>query len=159
MKIWRRIMGCLAAAGMLSWVGTSFAAEHPGTSVEHPGKAVQKKGPAITADFVKDEIKRHVEAEAKKNKGAFVIDDPELKKTWTLNLVTIHDPVRQFEKDGKTIYFTCSDFKSVDSDDVLDIDFWMVPEGNGLKVIDTKIHKINGKPRYTYEGVEIKELK
>jgi hypothetical protein len=58
-----------------------------------------------------------------------------------------------------TIYFACSDFKSAGSEDVLDIDFWMVPKGNKLEVIDTKIHKVNGEPRYGYEGINIKEIK
>jgi len=63
-----------------------------------------------------------------------------------------------FEKDGQTIYFACSDFQSIDSDDVLDIDFWMVLDRDKLEVIDTKIHKLNGKPRFTYEGTEIKPI-
>jgi hypothetical protein len=28
-----------------------------------------------------------------------------------------------------------------------------------LEVIDTRIHKVNGTPRFTYEGIEIKELR
>jgi hypothetical protein len=147
----------LALVFGLFLAGIGIAKEHPGSAVEHPGKAV--KGPAITADFVKKSIQDHVDMLSAGQAGIFEIKDPELNKTWKLKLAKIHDPVRQFEKDGKTIYFTCSDFKSVDSDDVLDIDFWMVPADHALKVIDTKIHKLNGKPRYTYEGVEIKPIK
>ena len=133
----------------------SFAtsAEHPGTStVEHPGKA-------ISADFVKKSIREHVENQAKSSGGVFVIHDDKLNKDWRLKLAKIHDPVRTFEKDGKTIYFACSDFDSADSKDVLDIDFWMVAKGNKLEVIDTKIHKVNGEPRFAYEGINIKEIK
>ena len=139
--------------------GTAIAEEHPGSAVEHPETAVKKQGPIITADFVKKSIQDHVDMLSAGQAGIFEIKDPELNKTWRLKLAKIHDPVRQFEKEGKTIYFTCTDFKSVDSDDVLDIDFWMVPADHTLKVIDTKIHKLNGKPRYTYEGVEIKPIK
>jgi len=35
----------------------------------------------------------------------------------------------------------------------------MVPKGNILEVIDTKIHKVDGEPRYGYEGINIKEIK
>jgi hypothetical protein len=133
--------------------GWGRAAEHPGTSVvEHPGKAV-------TADFVKKAIGDHVKAEEKVNAGFFVLPDPELKRTWRLKLAKIHDPVRQFDKEGRTVYFACSDFKSEDGKDVLDIDFWMVPDGKKMKVVDTKIHKINGKPRFAYEGIEAKAIK
>jgi len=145
-------------------LGSNFAlsAEHPGTAVgegkstvEHPGKATK----SVTADFVKNSIRRHAADQAKAKGGVFVIHDDKLNKDWRLKPVQIHDPVRTFEKDGQTIYFACSDFKSADSQDVLDIDFWMVPKGKKLEVIDTKIHKVNGEPRYGYEGIEIKTIK
>lgn len=148
----------------------SIAAEHPGQPVtpgksviEHPGKSVEEQkggehpGKAITADFVKKSIRQHVKGQSKE--GVFVVRDEKLNKEWRLKLSKVHDPVRTFEKDGQTIYFACSDFKSVDSKDVLDIDFWMVPKGDRLEVIDTKIHKVNGVPRYNYEGITIKEIK
>ena len=149
--------------------GGCVAAEHPGTAVEkstveHPGKEVEKTkaehpGKPVTADFVKKSIKEHVKAQSKATGGVFVIQDDKLNKEWKLKLDKIHDPVRMFEKDGKMIYFTCSDFKSTEGKEVIDIDFWMVPKGEKLEVIDTKIHKVNGAPRYTYEGTEIKEIK
>jgi hypothetical protein len=139
--------------GLLLWVPSlAFSAEHPGTSTtEHPGRA-------ITADFVKKSIRAYVEAQSSA-KGVFTIHDEKLNKDWHLKLVKVHDPVRTFEKDGKRIYFTCSDFESVDGKDVLDIDFWMIYKGNKLEVTDTKIHKVNGEPRYGYEGINIKEIK
>jgi len=138
--------------------GICTAAEHGGTpmreksTIEHPGKAV-------SAREVKNAIKDHVKAEAKAHDGIFVIRDDKLNQEWRLKLDKIHDPVRQFEKDGRTVYFACSDFKAVDSKDLLDIDFWMVEKGKKLEVIDTRIHKVNGEPRFTYEGTEIKEVK
>jgi hypothetical protein len=133
--------------------GVCLAAEHGGNPLaEHPGKAV-------TAREVKKSIKEHVKTVSKAAGGIFVIKDDKLNKEWRLKLDKIHDPVRQFEKDGNKIYFACSDFKSVDSKDLLDIDFWMVDKEGKLDVIDTKIHKVNGEPRFTYEGTEIKEVK
>lgn len=134
-----------------------FAAEHPGTSVGDSKSTIEHPGKATTADFVKKSIRAY--AKAKETNGVFTIHDEKLNKEWRLKLATVHDPVRTFEKDGMTIYFACSDFKSVDSKDVLDIDFWMVPKGKKLEVIDTKIHKVNGEPRYGYEGINIKEIK
>lgn len=140
----------------------ALSGEHPGTAVgekkstvEHPGKAAKP----ITADFVKKSIQQHAKDKAKTTGGVFVIRDEKLTKDWRLQLVQVHDPVRMFEKDGQTIYFACSDFKANDSKDILDIDFWMVSKGNKLDVIDTKIHKVNGEPRYGYEGIEIKTVK
>ena len=129
----------------ISWA----AMEHPG---EHPGNA-------ITASFVKKSIQGYVKDQTKASGGVFVLHDDKLNKEWRLKLDKIHDPVRTFQKDGIDIYFACSDFKSTESNDVLDIDFWMVTKGSKLQVVDTKIHKVNGEPRYTYEGTEIKEIK
>jgi len=149
--------------------GVCTAAEHPGTPVdkpkaEHPGKAVENQkaerpGMPVTAEFVKKSIQEHVKARSEATGGVFVIHDDKLNKDWKLKLDKIHDPVRMFEKDGKMIYFTCSDFKSTEGKDVIDIDFWMVEKNGKLEVVDTKIHKVNGEPRYTYEGTEIKEIK
>lgn len=150
--------GSIAVMAGLFLALTCLAAEHPGSAVEHPGKAMESEKPkVITARMVKQFIKSHVNSAA--TKGVFVVRDEKLNKEWRLKLDKIHDPVRMFEKEGKTIYFTCSDFRSADSKDILDIDFWLVPKGDGLEVIDTKIHKVNGEPRYSYEGTEIKEIR
>ncbi|HEY6008389.1 MAG TPA: hypothetical protein VIU40_08710 [Geobacteraceae bacterium] len=144
------------AAAVLAGVqfgGFVMAAEHGGKPMtEHPGKTV-------SALEVKHAITAHVKTLSAANNGIFVIRDDMLGKEWRLKLDKVHDPVRQFEKDGQTIYFACSDFRAVDSPDILDIDFWMVKKGDGLEVIDSRIHKLNGKPRFTYEGTEIKELR
>jgi hypothetical protein len=152
----KRYLGALIIAAALAAVplaGIGSASEHGGNPLaEHPGKAV-------TAKEVKSGIKDHVKAVSKANNGIFVIRDDKLNKEWRLKLDKVHDPVRQFEKEGKTVYFACSDFKSVEGKDVLDIDFWMVEKGGKLQVIDTRIHKLNGEPRFTYEGTEIKEVR
>ena len=154
----KRFAGSIAAMAGLFLALTCLAAEHPGSAVEHPGKAVESEKPkVIMARMVKQFIKSHVNSVA--TKGVFVVRDEKLNKEWRLKLDKIHDPVRMFEKEGKTIYFTCSDFRSADSKDILDVDFWLVPKGDGLEVIDTKIHKVNGEPRYSYEGTEIKEIR
>ncbi len=129
----------------------AVAAEHPETS-EHPGDEV-------TAKSVKKGISDHISKQTKSGSGVLVVHDDKLKKDWKLKFVVIHDPVRSFMKEGKTIFFACTDFKSTESADLLDLDFWMVKKGNTFEVIDTKIHKVNGEPRYTYEGTEIKEIR
>jgi hypothetical protein len=142
-----------AALAAIPFGSIGSAAEHGGSPVvEHPGKAV-------TAKEVKNAIKDHIKTAARMNNGDFVIRDDKLNKEWRLKLDKVHDPVRQFKKDGQTVYFACSDFKASEGKDVLDIDFWMVEKGGKLEVIDTRIHKVNGEPRFTYEGTEIKEVR
>lgn len=138
----------------------SFAAVPAGEAAEHPGKStVEHPGKAVSADSVKKAVKDYAAAQTVAGGGAYVVSDPVLKKEWRLTLNKIHDPVRQFQKDGRTIYFACSDFRTMDGKDVLDIDLWMEERGGKLEVSDVKIHKVNGQPRFTYEGTTLKPIK
>ena len=47
-------------------------------------------------------------------------------------------------------YFACVDFKAEDGT-MLDVDFFLKKQGDGLVVTDTSVHKVNGKARYNYE--------
>ncbi len=157
MKGSTRAVSLLVGLVILLFVGASMAAEHPGKAV--PGKGKEHPGTPVTADSVKNGIRDHLNEVTKDTAGLFILDDSATKKIWRLKLVKVHDPVRMFERDGKNIYFACSDFKSTEGDDVLDIDFWMVPQGDKFKVIETKIHKVNGQAKYKYEGDEPKPIK
>ena len=157
MKGSTRAVSLLVGVVILLFVGASMAAEHPGKAV--PGEGKEHPGTPVTADSVKNAIRDHLNEVTKDTAGLFILDDSATKKIWRLKLVKVHDPVRMFERDGKKIYFACSDFKSTEGDDVLDIDFWMVPQGDKFKVIETKIHKVNGQARYKYEGEEPKPIK
>jgi hypothetical protein len=129
-----------------------------GVPSEHPGVKLEPMGPAVTAEGVKEAIRAYVATRAGQEGGHYALKDPVLGKTWRLEMDKIHDPVRTFEKDGKRIYFACSDFRSLDGPEILDVDFWLTPVGNGLKVAEVRIHKVDGKERYTYEGLHTVEV-
>lgn len=152
----RALMWVVFATSVTLLPAVALAAEHGGTPM---GGAAEHPGQKITSRSVKKAITDHVKGLTAGSKGVFTIKDDKLGKEWKLKLDKVHDPVRQFEKEGQTIYFACSDFKALDGKDILDIDFWMMETDGKLKVIDTKIHKVNGEPRYTYEGTELKEIK
>lgn len=53
-------------------------------------------------------------------------------------------------------YFACTDFITADGQVSYDIDFWMKKgKGGELSVYQTKIHKKDGTPRFTYRDDEI----
>ena len=153
----RALMRVVLATSVALLPAVALAAEHGGTPLG--GGAAEHPGEKITSRSVKKAITDHVKGLTTRSKGVLTIKDDKLGKEWKLKLDKVHDPVRRFEKEGQTIYFACSDFKALDGKDILDIDFWMVEKDGKLKVIDTKIHKVNGEPRYTYEGTELKEMK
>jgi hypothetical protein len=82
-----------------------------------------------------------------KLQGAFAIVDERNGGLRQLELVRVHDRV------GKTgdYYYSCTDMKDVNNGDLLDLDFDIEDQNGNLKVVDIRIHKDNGKPRYTYD--------
>jgi len=119
------------------------AQEHP---QEHP-KQGSLSNPVSVATLEKA-IKDQIAENAKPNGGKLAVRDDVLNKTWQLQLVRVHtDKLTQL--DEKT-YFACVDFKADDGTPV-DVDFNMKDENGKLILSDTVVHKVNGKPRFTYE--------
>ena len=120
--------------------------EHPGA--EHPGAVLS------AADVIKG-IKLHISGVTKANNGVFAIRDEKEGKDLRLKLVKVHeDKVSYIKKDGA--YFACTDFITKDGKAMYDLDFWMKKsDKGGLEVYQTKIHKKDGNPRFTYKDDEI----
>ena len=100
-----------------------------------------------SADQLRDTIRKYIQWH-EQSLGSFTIPDPKAKgKLRTLSLIRVHDRV------GKTgdYYYSCTDMKDVATGDQLDLDFDISDGGKKLKVVAVRIHKDNGKPRYTYD--------
>ena len=127
-------------------------AQHPGTPIEteHPGK-----GAMLSADEIIKGIKDHIDKVTKANAGYFSINDPIEGKDLRLKLIKVHeDKVSYIKKDDA--YFACVDFRTDDGKTTYDIDFWMKKGMFGKpKLSQTKIHKKDGRPRFTYQDDEI----
>lgn len=134
----------------------SSGKEHPGEKHEAGSKAWEKQ---MHKEFVKA-VKAHVK-ERKAAEGSFRIEDEKLGKVWKLKLLRVHKK-RVVGLGGKS-FFACADFKSVEkgSKDKLDLDFYATKGPDGWKIDKVLIHKVNGKPRYTYndknERVPVKD--
>jgi len=88
-------------------------------------------------------------AQQQKLQGAFAIVDKKNGDVLReLELVRVHERV------GKTgdYYYSCIDTKDVKTGDLLDLDFDISDANGSLKVVDIRIHKDNGNPRYTYDA-------
>jgi hypothetical protein len=152
----RRIMNkplslslALAVAASLSLAVSPLAAsqekkEHP---KEHPSEHPKSENKLSTADIDKA-IRSHIEKTSAASNGGFPVKDDVLNKTWDLKLERVHNDKLQALADGR--YFACVDFKASDGT-MVDVDFFMKKEGDGLAVTDTTVHKINGKARYNYQ--------
>jgi len=73
---------------------------------------------------------------------------PYQRKDLALDLIKVHDD--RFSSLGGDKYFACVDMKGTDGK-IYDIDFLMVLQPGQLKVTQTSVHKINGKPLYNWK--------
>ena len=147
------IVGCVAFAS-----GFTNAAEHGGKEhggQEHggqqpvsatPNQSAQPAPIAPSAREIRQSIRDYI-AHIEKEQGVFTIKDEVTGSTRTLTLVRVHERV------GKTgsYYYSCTDMKDTHSGELLDLDFDVEAKQSALNVVDVRIHKLNGKPRYTYD--------
>lgn len=157
------ILCVLVIAMAFLFLGLSFA-EHPGTTThrEHPGTHAQEhpgKKEMLSANEIIKGIKDHVNEVSAENNGYYPLYDSMDAKDLRLKLVKVHeDKVSYIKKDDA--YFACTDFIADDGQTKYDVDFWMKKTDSGeLAVYQTKIHKKDGTPRFTYQKDEITEVK
>lgn len=132
--------------------GVSFCGLRYALAAEHGGKehgGMEEEAPAVaepSADDIKGTMKEHVDGKIKEE-GAFKILDEKTGEMRELELVRVHDRV------GKTgdYYYSCADFKDKITGENIDVDIDVENAGGKLGVADVRIHKVEGKERYTYD--------
>ena len=123
--------------------------EHPQNqpTQEHP-KEEHPSAKPVSTDTLEKAIRDQIAERSKANDGKFTVQDDVLHKTWQLELLRVHtDKLTQL--DDKT-YFACVDFKA-DDGTIVDVDFYIKNNNGALKLSDTTVHKVSGKPRFTYQ--------
>ncbi|PYL19381.1 MAG: hypothetical protein DMF41_09830 [Verrucomicrobia bacterium] len=126
--------------------------EHPKKTTEHPKKGAvhPKKGGAekqvSTAD-ISAGIKKNIDAESKKSADSkFHVNYQ--GQDLALDLVRVHDD--RLSDLGGGRYFACVDMKATDGK-TYDIDFFLTGQPGKMKVTETSVHKIDGKPLYDWK--------
>ena len=164
MRRWVWMVGTAIAVGGWLVTGAGEAAEHGGK--EHGGKehggttaAPAPHGTADTsapmppapsapsAQAIRAFIQQHIEGQLNQG-GTLTMQDHETGAARRLQFVRVHDRV------GKTggLYYSCTDMKDADTGELLDLDFDVQATGGHLAVVGTRIHKVSGKARYTYDA-------
>lgn len=104
----------------------------------------------VTADIAAG-IKAHIEKETEKGDGYFHLDLD--GKPLRLKLVRVH--MEYLSNLGPQRHFACVDLADVEGD-VYDVDFFMEGDPGNMTVTETIVHKLNGKPFYTWKQNEDK---
>lgn len=136
---------------LCGWVGMTIPAwaaehggkEHGGATQEHGGQVVKAEP---SAEQIRQVIQGHVQGIIQKE-GSFAIRDSVTGASRKLDFVRVHERV------GKTgaLYYSCTDMRDQQNGQLLDLDFDVKTEGEKLEVVDARIHKVDGKARYTYD--------
>lgn len=164
----KKIMLALPFSLALTSAATSQAGEHPkehpttapaqqqtakpSAKEEHPAGHEHPVGSKAWNKQMRKEFNKAVEDHVRRQSagGAFTVKDDKLDKEWALKLVGVHKK-RIVQLVGNS-FFACADFKTVKkgAKDKLDLDFYATKGPDGWQIDKTVIHKVNGKPRYTY---------
>jgi len=130
-----------------------FAAEHPQVRVQQLPQTTttvpQSGTPTmeVSKADISAGIKRHIASDRKKSSDKkFHVNYR--GKDLALDLVKVHDDRLSSLGGGK--YFACVDMKATDGT-IYDIDFFMAGQTGSMRVTETSVHKINGKPLYNWK--------
>jgi hypothetical protein len=135
------------------------------------GRGVADDSFVLSSQEIRQGIKKILEQDQKLHGGWFQIWDPRLQHSWRLKHVSVHDRVaymdspvarrmlaqagiRPVHRSDEIVYFGCNNFRSAEGT-LVDVDVWMVRSGDKLSPIDYQIHKVSGKPRYTFQNDEV----
>jgi len=135
---------------------TTPAAEHPGAqrvvTLQAPAswtERPQAQAKEVSKADISAGIKKHIASETKKSTNRkFHVNYK--GQDLALDLIRVHDDRLSSLGGGK--YFACVDMKAADGK-TYDIDFFMTGQPGNMKVTETSVHKINGKPLYNWKEV------
>jgi hypothetical protein len=126
--------------------------EHPRQQFQLPQQGTQSQTSTAQAQQVSKAdisagIKKHIAITTKKSSDKkFHVKHQ--GKDLVLDLVKVHDDRLSNLGGGK--YFACVDMKAADGT-IYDIDFFLNGNPGNMKVTETSVHKINGKPLYNWK--------
>jgi len=130
-----------------------LAAEHP----EHPRQQLPQtttttrqsptQAKEVTKADISTGIKKHIARETKKSSDKKFHANYQ-GKDLALDLIKVHDDRLSNLGSGK--YFACVDMKATDGK-TYDIDFFLSGRPGNMKVTETSVHKVNGKPLYNWK--------
>ncbi|MFY0652257.1 MAG: transglutaminase domain-containing protein [Cyclobacteriaceae bacterium] len=106
----------------------------------------QGEAAKVTIGDVEQGIRANIDSRIKANDGYFDFQNDTLD--FRLKLVRVH--TEYLSVLGPNSYFACVDLATEDGD-VYDMDFFLDGVPENMQVIRTELHKLNGKPYYTWK--------
>ncbi|WP_194975498.1 transglutaminase-like domain-containing protein [Aquiflexum lacus] len=102
----------------------------------------------VSIKEIEEGIKAFIDKETTQHDGYFLINDTD--RDLKLKLVRVH--TEYLSNLGPNRHFACVDLAD-EKGDVYDVDFFLEGEPGNMVVTETSLHKLNGKPFYTWKQV------
>ena len=118
---------------------------NPDKSSQESNKVVQD-AVKVTISDVEKGIRANIETRIQEGEGYFNFQNDTLDLS--LKLVRVHTEYLSIL--GPNEFFACVDLATVNGD-VYDMDFFLKGKPDNMQVIRTELHKLNGKPYYTWK--------
>ncbi|QCK15196.1 transglutaminase-like domain-containing protein [Mangrovivirga cuniculi] len=109
-------------------------------------KEEESKTEKVSVQDVERGIRENIMAKTKEGNGFFKFSND--TTDFNLKLVRVH--TEYLSVLGPNEFFACVDL-ATESGDVYDVDFFLKGSKNDMKVTRTDLHKLNGKPYYTWK--------
>lgn len=146
----RALLAILVSIFFLSVLTSSCdTSENRANSVKTTNEGPKKV--KVSIEEVEGGIRAHIKNETDANDGYFHIETDTLDLN--LRLVRVH--TEYLSVLGPKSYFACVDLAD-STGDVYDVDFFLKGEPGDMNVSQTTVHKLNGKPYYTWKKGEDK---
>lgn len=129
--------------GLVFWVSCQ-SPQKEGDSENHPIQPPAQ--PKVAIDDIAAGIKAYIDAKTEQNEGYFLVKDED--KLLRLRLVRVH--TEYLSNLGPNSHFACVDLADVNGD-VYDVDFFLEGKPGAMDVTQTTVHKLNGKPFYSWK--------
>ncbi len=113
---------------------------------DHRQNTTFKTTPKVSIAEIETGIKAWIDQKTLEGDGYFYATDE--AKELRLKLVRVH--TEYLANLGPKRHFACVDLADV-SGDVYDVDFFLEGDPNNMTVTETSVHKLNGKPYYTWK--------
>uniref|UniRef100_UPI00404828B3 transglutaminase-like domain-containing protein n=1 Tax=Algoriphagus sp. TaxID=1872435 RepID=UPI00404828B3 len=113
---------------------------------KNPKPIEKQAGSSLAISEIEQEIKNYISLTTQENEGFFPVKDEnhDLK----MKLVRVH--TEYLSNLGPNSHFACVDLVD-ESGDVYDVDFFMEGTPGEMNITQTSVHKLNGKPYYSWK--------
>lgn len=130
----------------LCTIAVVFAAAAGCRSSREDESGSGESAPSVVTADIEAGIRNHIQKKTRAGDGYFKLSSGD--EDLSLKLVRVH--TEYLANLGPRRHFACVDMVDT-SGDVWDVDFFLAGDPGSMSVTETTIHKLNGKPFYTWE--------